>query len=111
MKARVPHYYTAKEKRAIRDEMYREYRKIEQEKSREMAERCLKIFLYVLNRDEGYGEKRANRFYNACGELLATANQDEVFWEHIDRVVIDELLIPDFKRDYTDKYGKAYRED
>ena len=57
MKARIPVYRTAKEKRAIRDEILCEYRKIEGEKRREMAERCLKIFLYVLCRDYHFGRK------------------------------------------------------
>ena len=108
MKARIPFYRTAKEKRAIRDELINEYRKIENEKRREMAERCLKIFLYVLNRDHHFGKKRANEFYNACGNLLSKADEDEAFWEHIDRVVIDQLGITEFQRDYTVN-GKAVR--
>lgn len=108
MKARIPVYRTAKERRAVRDEILCEYRKIEGEKRREMAERCLKIFLYVLCRDYHFGRKRANQFYNACGDLLKTADEDEVFWEHIDRVVIDQLGITEFRRDYTVN-GKAVR--
>ena len=109
MKARTPYFRTAKEKRMIRDEVMAEYRKIEAEKRYEMAERCLKIFIYVLNRDFHFGKKRANDFYKACGELLASAGEDEVFWEHVDRVVIDYLKITEFERDYT-VTGKAVRE-
>lgn len=108
MKARIPYYRTADEKKQIRQEIMNEYRKIEDEKRREMAERCLKIFLYVLNRDYSFGRKRANEFYSACGELLASADSDEIFWEHIDKVVIDRLGISEFQRDYTEK-GKAVR--
>ncbi len=109
MKARTPYFRTAKEKKMIRDEIMREYRKIEAEKRYEMAERCLKIFLLVLHRDYGFGPKRANEFYRACGELLASSYEDEVFWEHVDKVVIDYLGITEFTRDYTVK-GKAVRE-
>lgn len=109
MKARTPYFRTAKEKRMIRDEIMVEYRKIEAEELRKMAQRCLKIYLFVLNRDFHFGKKRANNFYQACGELLATAGDDEVFWEHIDRVVIDYLGITEFERDYTVR-GKAVRE-
>lgn len=108
MKARTPYFRTAKEKRMIRDEVMAEYRKIEAEELRKMAERCLKINLFVLNRDFHFGKKRANDFYKACGELLAEAYNDEVFWEHADRVVIDYLGITEFQRDYTEK-GKAVR--
>ena len=108
MKARIPVYRTAAEKRAIRDELLAEYRKIEAEKRLEMAERCLKVNLFVLNRDHHFGKKRAQEFYHACGELLKTADHDEGFWERIDRVVIDQLEIEDFARDYTE-HGKAVR--
>ena len=109
MKAHVGYYRTAAEKKAIREEVLREYRKIEEIKRREMAERCLKIFIAVLHEKYGFGEKRAKRFYAECGELLSKADTDEVFWEKIDRVVIDKLGIEDFTRDYTEK-NKAVRE-
>ncbi len=108
MKARTPYFRTAKEKKMIRDELMAKYRKIEAEKRREMAERCLKIYLFVLNRDYNFGKKRANEFYTACGELLAGSYEDEAFWEHVDKVVIDYLEIKEFRRDYTEK-GKAVR--
>lgn len=108
MKARTPYFRTAKEKRMNRDEIIVEYRKIEAEELRKMAERCLKINLFVLNRDFRFGKKRANEFYEACGTLLAEAYNDEVFWEHVDRIVIDRLGITEFQRDYTEK-GKAVR--
>ena len=108
MKARVPYYRTAAEKKAIHEEIMAEYRKIEAQKRREMAERCLKIFLFVLNRDYHFGKKRANEFYSECGKLLESSYNDEVFWEHVDKVVIDYLEITEFERDYTVK-GKAVR--
>lgn len=110
MKARIHYFRTAKEKKLIEEEMLLEYRKIERKKAREMAQRCLKIFLFVLNRDHHFGEKRAKEFYRACGELLETADSNPVFWEQIDRVVIDYLGITEFDRDYTE-HGKAVRYD
>lgn len=108
MKARIPYFRTAKEKKYIRDELLAEYRKIEDEKRREMAERCLKIFIFVLHDKYGFGPKRAKDFYNACGKLLEGSYNDEVFWEHVDRVVIDNLGLTDFQHDYTER-GKAVR--
>lgn len=37
--------------------------------------------------------------------VINHSNEDEVFWEHIDRQVIDTLEIP-LERDYTEK-GKV----
>ena len=110
MKARVHYFRTAKEKRLIHEEIELEYKKIEAEKRREMAERILKVVFYVLSRDLHFGAKRTQRLYNSCGELLASATDDPVFWEKIDREVIDRLGLTDFTRDYTDR-GKAVRYD
>lgn len=74
-----------------------------------MAQRCLKIFLFVLHRDYGFGKKRLTDFYNACGALLATADTNVVFWEQIDRSIVDELGFTELGRDYTER-GKAVRE-
>lgn len=37
--------------------------------------------------------------------IINHSNEDEVFWEHLDRQVIDTLKIP-LERDYTEK-GKV----
>lgn len=39
-------------------------------------------------------------------EIIEHSDTDEVFWEHIDRVVIDKLKLEFGKRDYTDN-GKV----
>lgn len=39
-------------------------------------------------------------------EIIEHSDTDEVFWEHIDRVVIDKLKLEFDKRDYTDN-GKV----
>ncbi|MED9968580.1 MAG: hypothetical protein UFA98_01015 [Ruminococcus sp.] len=106
MKARIP--LQAKVKKQVREEVAAEWQKIQKEKSVEMAQRCLKVFLYVLNRDYGFGKKRLTDFYNSCGELLATADTNEVFWEQIDRIIVDTYEFKELGRDYT-YHGKAVR--
>lgn len=109
MKAWRSAFRTANEKKRACDELYCEWRKIEAEGKRKMAQRCLKIFLFVLHRDYGFGKKRLTDFYNACGALLATADTNVVFWEQIDRSIVDELGFTELGRDYTER-GKAVRE-
>lgn len=106
MKARIP--LNTKVKKQVREEVAAEWQKIQKQKSVEMAQRCLKVFLYVLNRDYGFGKKRLTNFYNRCGEFLATADSNEVFWEQIDRTIIDTYGFKELGRDYTDR-GKAVR--
>lgn len=100
MKVRIPP--TAKQKRAIRDEMIREYHKIAEEEREDMTRRICKTILFILNRDFDFGRKRCTRLFNAFADHLDCQPEDEVYWEHIDRVVIDQMGLP-FARDYTDR--------
>lgn len=109
MKARTPVFRTAAEKRAMHNELMNEWKKIEAEKKREMAERILKIFLCVLVEDYHFGKKRGREFYDRCGKMLGEADDNPVFWEQRDRIVIDYLGLEDFQRDFT-VHGKAVRE-
>ena len=95
-------------RKQIKLESERYWREIEPVKRVEMAQRCLKVFLYVLNRDYGFGQKRLKAFYKKCGEFLAKADDDEVFWERIDRVIIDGYGFDELGRDFTER-GKAVR--
>jgi len=106
MKARIP--LNTKVKKQVQIEVEAEWHKLEKQKSVEMAQRCLKVFLYVLNRDHGFGKKRLTEFYNRCGEFLATADSNEVFWEQVDRTIIDTYGFNELGRDYTER-GKAVR--
>lgn len=103
-------FRSAAEKRAIEDELLNEWRKLEQRKTREMAERILKVFLCVLVEDYHFGRKRGRAFYERCGNMLAEADDNPVFWEQRDRICIDYLGIKEFGRDYT-YHGKAVREE
>lgn len=53
-----------------------------------------------MHNEFGYGLTRISRLFNRFTEVLENSDKDEVYWEHIDRVVIDELELP-FERDYT----------
>lgn len=86
-----------------------EWRKIYPREKQAMAERCLKVFIYILHRDYGFGKKRAREYYEKCGKFLEQMDTNEIFWEQLDRVVIDKLGLSDFQRDYTE-HNKAVRD-
>ena len=58
--------------------------------------------MFVLNQNFGFGHDRLNKALKEMTEVIKHSSEDEVFWEHLDRVVIDQLKLP-FKRDYTEK--------
>ena len=66
--------------------------------------RVLKAVYYTMNREFGFGKKRIQILDEALWTLMNEALEDEAFFEHIDRVVIDELGV-DLKRETINKDG------
>ena len=64
------------------------------------------MFCYVLNREYGFGEKRLNIITDEVDKLIHDNRGNDIFWEQLDRVVIDEIGIK-FAREKTNKDGKA----
>ena len=88
MKARLP--APAKQKALIREEIRRELDRQEQQRIR----RVYKLLCVVLHELYGFGAGRLSAVLERLSSLSAEHDTDEIFWEHIDRVVIRELGIP-----------------
>ena len=103
MKARIPRISGNDRKRMLSEveiEVKRAWEKVEEEKTIDITRRVLKTIIYTLNTEYGYGIKRITRLFNSFTKMLEESSKDEVYWEHIDRVVVDKLGLP-FERDYT----------
>lgn len=93
MKARMP--MSTKQKTLIRQEIQKELDRQEQQRIR----REYKLLCVVLHELYGFGAGRLSAALNRLSSLSAEHDTDEIFWEHIDRVVIRELGIPFEKED------------
>ena len=103
MKARIPKISGNDRKRMLSEveiEVKKAWEKVEEEKTIDITRRVLKTIIYTLNTEYGYGIKRISRLFNSFTKMLEESSKDEVYWEHIDRVVVDKLSLP-FERDYT----------
>lgn len=103
MKARIPKISGNDRKRLLSEveiEVKKAWEKVEEEKTIDITRRVLKTIIYTLNTEYGYGIKRISRLFNSFTKMLDSSSKDEVYWEHIDRVVVDKLGLP-FERDYT----------
>ena len=103
MKARIPKISGNDRKRMLSEveiEVKKAWEKVEEEKTIDITRRVLKTIIYTLNTEYGYGIKRISRLFNSFTKMLENSNNDEVYWEHIDRVVVNKLGLP-FERDYT----------
>ena len=70
--------------------------------NKEFTRRIFKLMCYCLNKDFKFGRGRCERLMMSITETLEQTKTDEVFWEHLDQAVIDEMGIP-LERDYTEK--------
>lgn len=96
MKARIPSSAKITKKQMKAAESYsRQVVKADQER---ILRRYFKLMCYVLNRDFGFGSKRCLSVIGGISRLSAEHDRDEIFWEHLDRVIIDEMKL-DFERD------------
>jgi hypothetical protein len=63
--------------------------------------RLFKIVCVVLHK-HGYGTNRLNKIIGEIGELAAQAENDEIFWEHTDKLLIDQMKINFEKENYKE---------
>lgn len=68
--------------------------------------RLFKAFCYCLNRDFGFGKARLEKLIDSVNKLMNEVPTDEAFWEHLDRVVIDELGV-EFEREEVNEDGEV----
>lgn len=78
----------------------------EKKENKDITRKVFKTMLYALHKDFGFGRDRCAKALKSMTEIIEHSDTDEVFWEHIDRVVIDKLKLEFDKRDYTDN-GKV----
>ena len=57
--------------------------------------------LNTMKSSTSQSKKRLSSLISKMAETLIEANRDEIFWEHADRIVIDQLGLQ-FERDYTE---------
>ena len=94
MKARLP--INNKMKRQVRQEVSKEYER----QGQATARRIFKLMCAVYNELYGHGKVRCMRAIERISWLSAKHKDDEVFWAHIDRVVIEQMGVEFEREDY-----------
>ena len=94
MKARLP--INNKMKSQVRQEVAKEYER----QGQASARRMFKLMCAVYNELYGHGKGRCMRAIARISKLSDKHKDDEVFWAHIDRVVIDQMGIEFEREDY-----------
>lgn len=106
MKARIPVKLKKEAMAEINRLADREYQKVKDKEINDLTRRIFKTIVFALHKDFGFGRDRCAKALKSMTEIIEHSDTDEVFWEHIDRVIIDKLKLEFDKRDYTDN-GKV----
>lgn len=91
MKARLPpgtHLSSTERKRLI--------------ENLEQKRRWYKLVLIALHNEFGFGPERMEKMIDSLNRLSDERKTDEVFWEHADHLLIDEMNIPFDREDYEE---------
>ena len=68
--------------------------------------RYIKLSIAVLHEKFGFGHDRVAEFLQAISEASSDAVQDEVFWRHVDDIIIKELKLTDWPRENYDRVDR-----
>ena len=97
---------SAKDKKEIQEYIDEKCKYYFNEENRNCMRRIYKLIAVHMNDEYGFGKKRIERLFDACGkEALEQQKNDEIFWEHVDDFVIKQLCL-DFEREDYDKMDR-----
>lgn len=66
----------------------------------EHLRRWIKLTCVVLNREFGLGHDRLAKFLGSISKMSGEKEQDEIYWKHVDDIVIKELKLSFDKENY-----------
>ena len=102
MKARIP--LKSKLDKRIQKDMIALAEEELSKKQYGFTRRMFKAFCYCLNRDYGFGKQRLDFLIASVNKLMDEVLTDDCFWEHLDKVVIDEMKL-EFEREEVNEDG------
>ena len=70
-----------------------------------LIRRCYKTFAVALHTKYGFGKKRLLELMGELSDISKLRNTDEVFWKHIDDIIVNEIGLA-FNREKYDELDK-----
>ena len=105
MKAIYNRKLTNNEKKACKRYIVEEIQKGQNES----LMRFLKVNCMILHDDFGFGYQRLAKFINCIRETMGDNVGNEIFWDKVDEIVIDNLKLP-FERENYEEREQAMKE-
>lgn len=100
MKARIPgkNQLSKRQKKAIEEYANEHFEKEQFDYMRKL----LKIMCVALNELYGFGGKRLAPLIQKISDVCEEYEHDEIYWHHVDRIVIDEMGLEFDREEYKD---------
>ena len=89
---------SGKEQKELNEYIFKNAFEIYKNESMGLMRRCYKAIAVALNEQFGFGKSRLMKLYDKVKEIAIKRNEDEIYWKHIDDVVINQIGI-DFERE------------
>ena len=104
MKARLnPFNRLSKKEIELLDQYIRDRAmKIYDDEATGLVQRCYKTFAVALHKKHHFGRRRIVDLFEILSDISELRDKDEVFWQHLDDILINELKIPIQRENYED---------
>ena len=67
-----------------------------------LMRRCYKAIAVALNQQFGFGKNRLIKLFDGTSDIAKMREKDEIFWQHVDNVVIKQIGLPFEREEYKD---------
>lgn len=75
---------------------------IYQDEATGLMRRCYKVMAAILNEKFGFGKSRLMKLFESTANIAHERQTDEIFWKHLDDVVINQIGLEFDREDYSD---------
>ena len=93
---------STKEKKELNEYMAQRAKKIYDEEATGLVRRCYKTFAVALHQKYGFGRNRLIKLMDELTDLSKLRDIDDVFWKHLDDIIINEIKLDFEREDYKE---------
>lgn len=104
MKVRInPYSYLSnKQQKEVNEYIKERAMQIYDEEATGLIRRCYKTFAVALHKKYKFGKSRLLQLMDELSDISKLRDIDDVFWKHLDDIIINEIKLPFGREEYED---------
>lgn len=91
-----------KQNKMLNDYINRRALQVYDEEATGLIRRCYKTFAVALHSKYGFGKSRLMQLMGELSDISKLRNKDDVFWKHLDDIIIDEIGLEFNRENYEE---------